>query len=300
MEKYVCIDIGGTAIKYGLIEEDGTIRKRGETSTEAWKGGPAVLEKAKGLAAQLLGEGAAGICISTAGMVDPEKGEIVYSAPLIPGYTGVRIKEEMESSFGLPCEVENDVNCACLAEYCSGAGIGADPLLMLTVGTGIGGGMVTGGRIFHGFGNSACEFGYMHMRGSDFQTLGAASVLSKRVALLKCESQELWNGRRIFAQAKQGDPICQEVIDEMVDTLGMGIANICYVTGPQTVVLGGGIMAQEEYLGGRIRSAVERYLLEFFASRINLEFAVHGNNAGMLGALYHFQSRREKNGWNTM
>ena len=250
MKKYVCIDIGGTAIKYGLIEEDGRILKRSETPTKAWEGGPAILERAKALVRQLLGEDSAGICISTAGMVDPKKGEIIYSAPLIPDYAGIRFKEEMERCFGVPCEVENDVNCACLAEYCSGAGIGADPMLMLTVGTGIGGGLITGGRIFHGFGNSACEFGYMHM------------------------------------------PLCQEAIDEMADTLGLGIANICYVVSPQTVVLGGGIMAQEEYLKGRIWSAVERYLLEFLSSRINLEFAVHGNDAGMLGAMYHFQNCR--------
>ncbi|MCI8852123.1 MAG: ROK family protein [Lachnospiraceae bacterium] len=292
MKKYVCIDIGGTAIKYGLIEEDGRILKRSETPTKAWEGGPAILERAKALVRQLLGEDSAGICISTAGMVDPKKGEIIYSAPLIPDYAGIRFKEEMERCFGVPCEVENDVNCACLAEYCSGAGIGADPMLMLTVGTGIGGGLITGGRIFHGFGNSACEFGYMHMQNSDFQTLGAASVLSRKVAERKREPLEQWSGRRIFALAKEGDPLCQEAIDEMADTLGLGIANICYVVSPQTVVLGGGIMAQEEYLKGRIWSAVERYLLEFLSSRINLEFAVHGNDAGMLGAMYHFQNCR--------
>ena len=122
---------------------------------------------------------AEGICVSTAGMVDVEKGEIFYSGPLIPNYAGTKIKARMEAEFGLPCQVENDVNCAGLAEARSGAALGSSPALCLTIGTGIGGCILIGGRVFHGFSGSACEVGYMHMDGSDFQTLGAASILVK-------------------------------------------------------------------------------------------------------------------------
>ena len=164
-KKYVSIDIGGTAIKYGIIDGTGRILTRSEMRTEAEKGGPSILKKAVGIVQELKSkEEISGICISTAGMVDTEKGEIFYSAPLIPNYAGTRFKEVMEETFGIPCEVENDVNCAGLAESESGSAKGSSSTLMLTIGTGIGGCIVLDHKVFHGFSNSACEVGYMHAR----------------------------------------------------------------------------------------------------------------------------------------
>ena len=291
MKKYVSIDIGGTEIKYGLIDEKGQILTRSKMKTEAYKGGPSILEKAVRIveAYQALEE-ISGICISTAGMVDTEKGEIFYAAPLIPQYAGTGFKDTMIQKFSLPCEVENDVNCAGLAEYMLGASKGTKASLMLTVGTGIGGCIIIDGKVYHGCSSSACEIGYMLMDGSDFQTLGAASILSKKVAAWKNEPEEQWDGYRIFEAAKAGDELCCRAIDEMVDVLGKGIANICYVLNPEVVVLGGGIMAQEEYLAKKIRGAVDKYLVASIASRTRIAFAQHRNDAGMLGAFYHFRS----------
>ena len=123
MKKYISIDIGGTAIKYGIIAENGEFLSRNETPTCASKGGASIMEKVIEIVRQFCKEEAySGICVSTAGMVDTKKGEIIYSSALIPNYTGTKIKEIMEKAFGIPCEVENDVNCAGLAEYISGAG----------------------------------------------------------------------------------------------------------------------------------------------------------------------------------
>lgn len=299
MKQYISIDIGGTAIKYGVIAEDAAILSRSEMPTEAWKGGPSILAKAEGIVRSACRAGEiSGVCISTAGMVDPQKGEIFYSAPLIPDYTGTRFKETMESRFGIPCEVENDVNCAGLAEYVSGAAQGSRIMVMLTVGTGIGGCIVMDGKVFHGAGNSACEVGYLHMRGSDFQTLGAASILTRNVAMRKGEPADAWSGCRIFEEAKRGDPACVQAIDEMVDVLGQGMANICYVLDPEVFVLGGGVMAQEEYLRVRMETALRKYLIDSMASHTRIAFARHRNDAGMLGAFYHFMNRHgaEKDG----
>lgn len=291
MKKYVSIDIGGTAIKYGLLDEEGTILCRMEQPTEAHLGGPSILEKIMHITEQFRMEHAIrGICISTAGMVDTKRGEIVYANAYIPQYTGTRLKETLENRFQVPCEVENDVNCAGLAEYLSGAGAGSDPMLMLTIGTGIGGCMVTGGQVFHGVSYSACEVGYMHLRGSDFQTLASASSLCQKTAQRKQEPVKDWNGLRIFQEAQRGDTVCIQAIEEMTDALGLGIANLCYVLNPETVVLGGGIMAQEAYLSEKIQKAVASYLIGSLASRVKLAFAKHKNDAGMLGAFYHFKS----------
>lgn len=293
MKTYVSIDIGGTAIKYGLIREDGTMLESSKMKTEAHKGGPSILEKAVRIVEEYAEKADLhGICISTAGMVDVEKGEIFYSAPLIPNYAGTKFKETMEEKFKIPCEVENDVNCAGLAETVSGAARGSRAVLMLTIGTGIGGCMVLNGEVYRGFSGSACEVGYMHMDGSDFQTLGAASILTRKVAEWKNEPGDAWDGLRIFEEAKKGDVLCERAINEMVEVLGKGIANICYVINPEVVVLGGGIMAQEAYLKEPMEQALRRWLLPGIASHTRIAFAEHQNHAGMLGAFYHFQKKQ--------
>ena len=290
MKRYISIDIGGTAIKYGIIGEDAKIMLKKSMPTEAGKGGPAILDKVIGIVNEMLVSHSeiAGICISTAGMVDTETGSIFYSAPLIPNYAGTQFKKILEEKFQIPCEVENDVNCAGLAENRSGAAKGAKIALVLTIGTGIGGCIVIDGKVFHGFSNSACEVGYMHMDDSDFQTLGAASILTKKVAERKNEIEDKWDGYHIFEEAKKGDQICIQAIEEMTDTLGKGIANICYVLNPEIVVLGGGIMAQETFLKDRIKGAVKKYLVSSIEKHTKITFAENQNDAGMLGAFYHF------------
>lgn len=293
MEKYISIDIGGTAIKYGIISENAEIMLKGSRKTEAEKGGTTILEKVFEIVGKLqeeIQETVSGICISTAGMVDTKQGTVFHSGPLIPNYTGTQLKKLIEEKFHVPCEVENDVNCAGLAEYHSGAAKGSHLALILTIGTGIGGCIVLDGKVLHGFSNSACEVGYMHMHNSDFQTLGAARTLTKKVSEWKGESEEKWDGYHIFEEAKKGDKICLLAIDEMIEILGEGIANICYVINPEIVVLGGGIMAQEPFLKERIVHAMKQYLVSSIEEHTKIVFAKHQNDAGMLGAFYHFCS----------
>lgn len=294
MRQYICIDIGGTTIKYGIIQENATFLTTAEMPTEAMeKGGPGIMEKIQGIAENYIKEYAPeGICISTAGMVDCEEGKITHAAPLIPGYTGTEIKKTMENRFSLPCEVENDVNCAGLAENFAGASKDSKISVCLTVGTGIGGAIIMDDKVFHGFSGSACEIGYMHIPGGEFQDLGASSILVRKLAQYKNIPEENINGKYVFENAKKGDKDCIRAIDEMVDVLGMGIANICYVVNPEVVVLGGGIMAQKEYLEEKLRKSLDKYLIPSVASRTQLAFAKNQNQAGMLGAFYHFKSRQ--------
>ena len=225
-------------------------------------------------------------------MVDPDKGEIFYAGPQIPNYAGTQFKKEIEESFGIPCEIENDVNCAGLAEAVSGSGKGAGITLCLTIGTGIGGCLIIDGQVFHGFSNSACEVGYMHMQDGDFQDLASTTALVEYVAKAHDEEVAHWNGRRIFKEATEGNKLCMEGIDRMVDYLGKGLANICYVANPEVVILGGGIMGQEAVLKPKIRKALKNALVPSLAEKTRLEFAHHQNTAGMLGAYYHFKTKQ--------
>lgn len=293
MKEYICIDIGGTSIKYGMVREDGSFLTTGEMPTEAMQyGGSGIMEKAKKIVETYQAEyRPEGICVSTAGMVDCENGKITYASPLIPDYTGTEIKKTLEELYGIPCEVENDVNCAGLAEHFAGAARGSRISVCLTIGTGIGGAILIDGKVFHGFSGSGCEVGYMHLPGGEFQDLGASSILVKKVASYKNTDPEEINGKYVFEQAKQGDEDCIRAIREMCEVLGMGIANICYVVNPEVVVLGGGIMAQKEYLKDLLRDSLDKYLLPSVAQHTRLEFAQNQNQAGMLGAYYNFRSR---------
>ena len=227
-------------------------------------------------------------------MVDPNEGSIFYAGPQIPNYAGTQFKKVIEEKFALPCEVENDVNCAGLAEGISGAGKEAKISLCLTIGTGIGGCILLDKKVFHGFSNSACEVGYMHHGKVSFQDLASTTALVQRVSQLKQENISEWNGRKIFELAKSGDVQCEKAIQEMVNVLCEGISNICYVLNPQVVILGGGIMSQAEYLEPLFAKTLPQYLVSSILEKTTLTFATHQNNAGFLGAFYHFKQKHEK------
>lgn len=323
MEKrYFALDIGGTKTKYALLGEKGEIISTYEKDTEAQRGGSFILENVKGeirrVLAELKGnppEGAqadtkvdakaertteaktepllSGICISTAGMVDEIKGEIIHAGPQIPEYKGCKWKEEIERTFSIPCEVENDVKCAGLGEYSFGSGKGTSSMLCLTIGTGIGGSFILNGEVYHGTSHSAMEIGYMQIPGGMFQRMASTSALVKRVASRKGEPEELWNGKRIFEEVAKEDKICLEELDRLCDALSIGLSNLCYAFNPECIVLGGGIMEQKDILLPKIWGHLQEHLVPIVAENTRLLAASLGNRAGLLGAYVHFQNRQK-------
>ena len=292
--KYICIDIGGTAIKYGIIYEALCFTGEGTLPTQAMQGGLHVLEEITSLVHSLQAmESVAGICISTTGIVDPENGIIMEANPaLMPSYTGLHIADALTAASGLPCSIENDVNCAALAEYFHGAGKNTASSLTLTVGTGIGGAFLLNGRLLSGHSFSACEIGYMHMEGTSFEELAAASVLVRRVRMHYPESADSIDGRWIFDQAiRCKNEFCINEIQRMCNYLSQGIANLCYTLNPEVVILGGGIMHQKEYLMPLMEDGLTRELIAPIRSKTRLAFAENDNNAGMLGAYCNFRMR---------
>ena len=293
MDYFVCIDIGGTSIKFGVLTSELNFVTNDDMSTKAQMGGTSILEKAIAIVTEYQKHyKIVGICVSSAGIVNVEKGEIVYANELIPNYTDTKIKNTLEKKFSIPCEVENDVNCAGLAEYFAGAAKGTSVALTLTVGTGIGGCIIINDKIFRGFHGSACEVGYINVMGHKFEQMAASSILVKKVSESRLISVDQINGKQIFEEALAGEEDCIQAIDEMVDYLGMGIADICYILNPEIIVLGGGIMAQKEYLYPRIRKSIDKYLISYIASKTKLAFAQQQNEAGMLGAYFNFKQRQ--------
>ena len=199
--------------------------------------------------------------------------------------------KELEKEFKIRCEVENDVNCAGLGEFWLGAAKNSHSCVCLTIGTGIGGCVIINGKVLPGFSNSAGEVGYMKINGEDLQDVAATSKLVEKVAARKNIDKSDINGKIIFDLAKKGDIDCIEEIDKLVDNLTLGISYIVYVINPEVVVLGGGIMAQKEYLEEKIKTSLKEKLIESVYNNVRIEFAENQNNAGMLGALYNFKNR---------
>jgi len=297
---YICIDIGGTSIKYGVLSEKGEIFIDGTVSTKVTEKENFILSDVKKLIRNILDEyrnyEIKGICVSTAGVVNPEKGEIAYAGPTIPKYTGTKIKEELEKEFSISCEVENDVNCAGLGEYWKGAGKGSKSMVCLTIGTGIGGSVILDGKLLNGIGYTAGEIGYMDVNGSYIQNIASSKYLVEKVQKEKEEKEGITDaitGVDIFELAKKGDEICIAGIDEIISNLAVGVRNIIYLLNPEVIVIGGGITAQKEYLEEKIRKEVNDGMISDMFRKTRIELAQQGNQAGLLGALYNFLNKNK-------
>ena len=298
MMYYICIDIGGTSIKYGVLSEKGEIFIDGTVSTKVTEKENFILSDVKKLIRNILDEyrnyEIKGICVSTAGVVNPEKGEIAYAGPTIPKYTGTKIKEELEKEFSISCEVENDVNCAGLGEYWKGAGKGSKSMVCLTIGTGIGGSVILDGKLLNGIGYTAGEIGYMDVNGSYIQNIASSRYLVEKVQKEKEEKEGITDaitGVDIFELAKKGDEICIAGINEIISNLAVGVRNIIYLLNPEVIVIGGGITAQKEYLEEKIRKEVNDGMISDMFRKTRIELAQQGNQAGLLGALYNILNK---------
>ena len=131
----------------------------------------------------------------------------------------------------------------------------------------------------------------MHHGKVSFQDLASTTALVQRVSQLKQEDISKWNGRKIFELAKAGDVKCEKAIQELVEALCEGISSICYVLNPEVVILGGGIMTQVAYLRPLFEQTLPKYLISSILEKTTLTFAKHQNNAGFLGAFYHFKQK---------
>ena len=288
----LCFDIGGTSVKYGIADVCGAglrLNDCKEMPTDAKQiGGAGIVERILNKTEEYREKHILdGVAVSTAGMVDPQSGEILYANENIPGYTGCNLKKAVEERFYLPCAVENDVNCAALGESIYGAGRGASSVLCMTVGTGIGGAVILNKKVWRGHTGSAGEVGYMPVEGEAFERLGSASALVRRAAE---RTGEQMDGKQIFSRAKEGDRACADAIDEMCRILAQGIVcGICLLN-PEKVILGGGIMAQKEYLRPVLEPYLGKYATPYLLKTCEVTFAELGNQAGMAGAYYWWET----------
>ncbi len=285
--KILAFDIGGTEIKYAFCDESFNLTEKNSIPTNAHEGGKRIIERIVEIIKSSSGVDRVGI--STAGQVDGIKGEIVFATDSIPGYTGTKIKEIVETETGIPTAVENDVNSAALGEAIFGAAKGYTDFICLTYGTGIGGAIYLNGKLFTGSSFSAGEFGHIitHAGGKKctcggegcYEAYASAGALVRNVAE---KLGKKMNGREIFANFD--NPEIRILIDEWIDEIVTGLKSLIYIFNPLLIVAGGGIM-NESYITDEINKRLQKELMPSFRN-VSVVKALMGNDANKLGAAY--------------
>jgi len=290
MRRFIAIDIGGTAIKFAVLDDAAAIVFHDSVATPKGQADIRIPDAVYGIVDRilLLFENIQGVGISTAGVVDPASGEILYAGETMPSYAGTNLKQLVERRYGIPVVVENDVNAAALGEHWKGAAQGSDHFFCVALGTGIGGALFSGGRLVNGNSKRAGEIGhalYDKATGTTYEQRASMSALMKQAA------RELpgfeGDGRKLFELAREGDETVLGLIDRWTEQIARGLAEIVLTVDPSVIVIGGAVSEQKDFLLDRIKAHMNEYLPDGF-SKTELRAAVLGNRAALLGAAYPY------------
>lgn len=305
---YIGIDLGGTFIKGGIVDDLGNIIIDGKVPTESEGGSEVVAKNIASLADSLLKKlnmtksDVLGIGMGVPGMIDSERGEVVYSNNL--GWEHFMIGERVGELTGLPVKIANDANVAALGETKFGCGKNYNNTVLITLGTGVGGGVVINGKLFEGNKSAGTELGHSVIcAGGEACTCGrrgcleayasaTALIRDTKRAMEKDPKSEMWNcggldnvDGKVAFDYLDTDKSASEVVKNYTDMLGVGLVNIANVFRPEAIMLGGGVCAEGERLTAPLRKFMER---EIYAGKkgpkVEILIAQLGNKAGILGA----------------
>ena len=302
MKTYLGVDIGGTAVKLGLVTEAGEVLLRSETSVSFDGYRTPILDTVRAAAARMLddcraaGYAPAGAGVSATGQIDSARGVVAGTCGSLPGWPGAPIRAALEADLGLPVTVANDANCMILGEAWVGAAKGCADVLGVTIGTGLGGGVLTGGRLLEGARGLGGELGHMRTHAVDGVacTCGAAgcweryastSALVRRAVLL---DPALDSGRALFAAARQGDAVVQALLDDWIVEIAEGLAGLVHLFNPRLILIGGGVSSQQELLIDPLAAQVKARVMPAFAEGLEVRPAALANDAGLVGAVRYF------------
>jgi len=308
---YLGIDLGGTKIFTGLVSAAGEIIAQDYRKTRAKKGLQVVLQRLTDSAVQVMQN--AGVApgdvqavgLGAPGPVNLAKG-VVVSPPNLPGWEKVPLRDLLEKRLEIPTFLENDANAAALGEYCFGAGRGSKQMIYITVSTGIGGGFILDGKLYHGADGVAAEIGHMTIlphgphcgcgnqgclealaSGTAIAREGRALLLRNlptRIAELANQDPKAVSAKLVAEAAQLGDPRAEEIIHTAMDYLGIGVANLVNLLNPELVVIGGSLTKLGETLFNPVRHAINRRTFPIAARRVQVVPAELGGRVGVCGA----------------
>ena len=303
-KKYLGVDIGGTFIKLGIVDDAGNVSMRREVPINR-SGKETVMETVMhGIDALLEDSGLEpgafeGIGVSAAGCIDTNKGCVAENGGNIPNWSFTPVSGPLSERYGIGATIANDGNCVALAEAWVGAARGLRDVICVVLGTGVGGGIISGGHLIegtHGFGG---EIGHFPTHadllmtgekkwGSHYETFASTGALV-RMALMS--GKDWLNGKEIFEAAASGDASALEILDGWTTEIAAGITGLVHIFDPEVVLIGGGVSAQNELLVKPVRDKVIETVTPDMAAELKLRAAELGNNAGMVGAVKYFIDR---------
>jgi glucokinase len=284
------VDVGGTKILAGVIDRESRIGRRIERPTPVSSAG-ALIQAVEDTVSELLEPGIAALGFGIPGTIDQPRGRVVF-APNIP-LADYDLREWMQQRFELPVGMDNDANAAAFAEASIGAGRGSRFLVMLTLGTGVGGGLILDGRPYRGAVGAAAELGHIVVEhdGPPCQGVctgrGHLESLASGTAGGK-EARALWgdaaNAHDLVQRAQVGDEAAVAALVEIGHVLGSGIGSLVNIFNPEVVVVGGGFAAAGDLLLEPARERVHREALEPARDLVRIVPALLGSDAGLVGA----------------
>ena len=247
-------------------------------------------------------ESLAGIGVSATGQIDSRKGIVAGTCGNFPNYIGSPIKSALEEDFGLPVTVANDANCMTLGEVWVGAAQGYTDVIGVTLGTGVGGGILTGGHLLEGARALAVSWATTAPTHWTVWTVPAAQKAAgnatpppPRWCAPHRKKDPAWkDGRAIFAAAEAGSETVLALLDHWTDEIAQGLAGMVHIFNPQLILIGGGVSAQQKLLIEPIAAKVKASVMPAFAEGLEVRAAQLHNDAGMVGAVYYFRQTMEK------
>jgi glucokinase len=287
------LDLGGTKILAGVVARDGDVVRRHERATPK-DSQEHVIAELEAAVTELLDDSVGAIGFGIPSPIDQERG-VVVRCPNLP-LENAPLRDHMRERFGLPVGLENDANAAAIGEWRAGAGRGVDDLVMLTLGTGVGGGVVSGGTPFRGRNGEGAELGHVVIVHEGRPCQGACSGRGHLEAYASGNAaseaaREAFgpsaDAHRLIRLANEGDAQAKQILAELAGYLGSGIGSFVNVFAPELVLLGGGFgVAAFDYLAGPAEETARRQALEPMRSAFRLAKAELGTAAGLIGAAF--------------
>lgn len=308
-KKYMGIDVGGTDIKAGVVDAEGKVFFEKKIPTQVSMGVEHVFSRIVDLVDELCvclieGDEIAGVGLGMPGQIDAETGILRY-APNLPGFKNIDGISLLKDRLDIPVVWENDANAAALGEFIYGAGRGVSEMMMITLGTGIGSGLILGGKIYHGANGFAGEFGHLTVdpegpecgcgsRGcaeAYAGTKGIINILKEKLnsgcgSLLDSMDISTITPRDITLAARKGDTTAREVLAQAGKYLGIGFASVINLLNLEKIVVGGGVSKAGDLIFDSAKVYLKMYSLADTEKEVSIVSAELGNKAGLIGAAY--------------
>ncbi|MFB1050362.1 ROK family glucokinase [Paraliobacillus sp. JSM ZJ581] len=308
----VGVDIGGTTIKIGLFKNEGEVIDKWEIPTDKTsKGDQIPIDIWKSIEQKMIDydldiSTIAGIGVGAPGFIDAKKGVILIGVNI--GWNDFELGKKLSDLSSLPVYMDNDANVAAIGENWRGSGDLVDNLIVVTLGTGVGGGIIANGKIVSGSNGTAGEIGHITVekeggapcncgRSGCLETVTSATGIARQALEAVNEGKDTKLAERykmknkltakdVFDLANEGDLVSQEIVNHVTDVLGYSIASVATVINPSKIIIGGGVSKAGENLLRPLRRAFEQYALPRIIEGSEFEVATLGNDAGIYGGAY--------------